>query len=258
MTAVRRLYVLLCGFEVIPRTISTRGRHPRVIHAVPITAYLMDTGLGWVLFDTGLDEANLNDPARLKTHFMDPGWDPPPVVRADHELGGQLAQIGLDWSDIGTVVLSHLHADHSGHLKRLTHARIILHRREHEHAFSDHASAAWFRDDYDMIDDWELIDGDTELMPGIEILDTEGHTPGHLSLVVDLPQTGSVVLAADVGDLMENFREEVLPGEASDDDAALKSIRRINALVAEREAMLMLTHDPDLLLGLKLAPEWYG
>ncbi|ROT97702.1 N-acyl homoserine lactonase family protein [Histidinibacterium lentulum] len=257
MTAVRRLYVLLCGFEIIPRTVSVRGSDPRIIHAVPITAYLMDTDHGWVLFDAGLDEANLRDPARLKSHFLDPGWDPPPVVLPDHELGAQLARIGLGWSDIGTVVVSHLHADHSGHLKRLAHARKVLHRREHAHAHGSTASAAWFRDDYDMIDDWELIDGDTPLMPGIEILDTEGHSPGHISLAIDLPNTGPVILAADVGDLMENFREEKLPGEASSDTAALASIRRINALVAERGARLMLTHDPDLLLGLKLAPDFY-
>ena len=258
MTAVRRLFVLLCGFEIIPRTVSVRARHPRVIHAVPISAYLLDTDHGWVLFDAGLDEANLRDPERLRSHFLEPGWDPPPVVRPDHEMGAQLAQIGIGWEDIGTVVVSHLHADHSGHLKRLAHARVVLHRREHEHAFSDRASRAWFRDDYDMIETWDLIDGDTLLMDGIRILDTEGHTPGHVSLFVELPETGPVVLAADVGDMMENFRDEALPGEASNDAAALGSIRRINALVAETGATLMLTHDPDLLLGLKLAPDFYG
>lgn len=105
---------------------------------------------------------------------------------------------------------------------------------------------------------WELLDGDAEIMEGLAVLDTPGHTPGHMSLMVELPETGPVLLAADVGDLMENFEEEVLPGEAADDADALASIRRVNRLMAERDAMLMLTHDPNLLLRLRLAPESYG
>ncbi len=250
--------MLLCGFEVIPRKTSVRRSDPRFIHSVPITTYLMDTDNGWVLFDAGLDEANLRDPARLKSHFLDPGWDPPPVVRADHEMGPQLSQIGIGWEDISTVVVSHLHADHSGHLKRLIHARIVIHRREYDHAFSGKANRAWFVDDYDVGLNWDIIDSDVTLMPGVEILETFGHTPGHISMAITLPETGPVVLAADVGDMMENFRDEALPGETSSDEEALASIRRINGLVADRKALLMLTHDPDLLLGLKLAPDFYG
>ena len=64
MTSIRRLYVLLCGFEIIPKTVSTRDIGARFIISVPITAYLLDTSEGWVLFDAGLDEANLRDRAR--------------------------------------------------------------------------------------------------------------------------------------------------------------------------------------------------
>lgn len=53
---------------------------------------------------------------------------------------------------------------------------------------------------------------------------------------------------------MENFRHEMLPGETCDDVAALASVRRINALVAEG-AMLFLPHAPNLLLGLRRAPD---
>ena len=93
-------------------------------------------------------------------------------------------------------------------------------------------------------------------MPGIDILDTRGHSPGHQSLLVELPNTGPVVLAADVGDLMVNFRDEILPGESVDDVAALAAIRRINRLVAERDALLFLTHDPDEVQRIRLAPDY--
>ena len=258
-TEVRRLFLLLCGFEIIPRTVSLRGADARVLLSVPITAYLLETARGWVLFDAGLDEANLRDPERLRALYLAPGWDPPPAVQAHHEMAGQLAAVGIGFGDVGTVILSHLHADHTGHLKRLRHARVLLHRREREHVASGAAGPAFFASDYDLPGlDWDLVEGDRQVMPGLSLIETPGHTPGHMSAVLELPETGCVVLAADVGDLAENFEREVLPGEASDDAQALASIRRINAIVAERDATLMLTHDPNRLLGLRLAPEAYA
>ena len=75
--------------------------------------------------------------------------------------------------------------------------------------------------------------------------------------MVTLPNTGQVVLAADVGDLMINFTDEILPGGLTDEVEALASIRRINREVAERGAMLMLTHDPELIQQIKLTPDYY-
>ena len=193
----------------------------------------------------------------MDERYILPGWDPTPVVKPHHEMARQLAEIGIGFSDISIVILSHLHADHTGHIKHMPRARIIVSRPEYEFGFSDAAPYYFFRSDYDLAGfDWQIIDGDTELMDGLTILATPGHSPGHQSLLVDLPQTGKVVLAADVGDLMINFTDEILPS-ATDDIAALASIRRINALVAEHRAMLMLTHDPELVQQIKLAPDYY-
>lgn len=207
-----------------------------------------------MLFDAGLDEGHLRDPARPKSLFLDPGWDPHPVLRPEHEMGRQLATLGLGFGDISRVVLSRLHADHTGHLERMPQARLTLQRAEWEHATSGRQAASWFLEDYDLHGlAWELIEGDREIMPWMTALATPGHTPGHQSLLLDLPQTGRVLLAADVGDLMRNFQDEVLPGEASDDAQALASIRCVNALVMQG-AKLLLTHDPDQLRAIRRAP----
>lgn len=256
-TSVRRLYVLLCGFEIIPKSISTRDRHSDIVISVPITAYLLDTVEGWVLFDAALDEGNLRNPGLLQERYLSVGWNPPPVVWPVHEMGAQLAALGIGFGDISRVILSHLHADHSGHLKRMPQALLTIQRAEWDHAFSGQAPASWFPSDYNHPGArWDIIEGDRDIMPGLQAISTRGHAPGHQSLIVDLPDTGRVVLAGDVGDLMENFREEVLPGESADDVAALASIRRINALVADG-AMLFLTHDPDLLLAVRRSPHFY-
>src|SRR5512135_801914 len=44
---------------------------------------------------------------------------------------------------------------------------------------------------------YRLIEGDTELRPGLTLLETSGHAPGHQSVLVRLPQTGPVLLTID-------------------------------------------------------------
>ena len=258
-TQVERLYVLLCGFEILPKTVSTRDRGSRFIMSEPVSAYLLQTTAGYVLVDTGLDADRLRDPESRRRAFTDRGWDPPPIVNPEHELLVQLEQIGVAPGDIGHVVLTHMHADHTGNLKHFAHARISVQRREHEHAFApDNTAAAWIRDDYDGHDlQWHLVEGDWRVVPGLQVIDTRGHTPGHQSVVVTLPSSGTLVLVGDSGDLAENFADEVLPGESVDDEAALAAIRRQKQIAQERGGQLFLAHDPVFIQTVRLAPEWY-
>jgi N-acyl homoserine lactone hydrolase len=254
---VRRLYILLCGFEILPKTVSTRGRGARFILSEPVCAYLLDTAAGWVLLDAGLSPANSRDPERVSARFLQLGMTPP-VVRDSHLLLPQLEALGVSPTDIGHVILSHLHYDHCGELRHFSHARVSVQRREHGHAFGPDPGMAYFRDEYDLPGiHWDLRDGDWQAMPGLELLDTRGHTAGHQSAVVTLPDSGRLVLPFDAGDLRENFDEEILPGEACDDVAALAALRRIKALEAEAGTRSLLFHDPVEIQSLRLAPEAY-
>lgn len=256
MTSVRRLFVLLCGFEIIPKTVSTRHRGERIILSEPVCAYLLDTESGWVLLDAGFNPANLDDPVRMMERFAK---FLPPVVRPAHRLDVLLEEVGISFADIGHVILSHLHFDHCGYLNQLTHARISVQRSEYEWAFSNEAEPAYFRDDYD--DPrlrWELKDGDWLAMPGLELLDTRGHTRGHQSAMIRLPETGTLILPFDAGDLAENFEDEVLPGCSYDDAAAMQSIRRINELRVTENADMLLFHDPVAIQKMRLSPLFYS
>jgi N-acyl homoserine lactone hydrolase len=257
MTSIRRLYVLLCGFETLPKTISTRGCGERFILAEPVCAYLLDTTRGWVLLDAGINVANLRDPARLKDYYLDRGITPP-IVRGCHEMEQQFAEIGIGFADVRHVILSHLHFDHSGYLGHFRHARISIQRREHAFAFGVSPGYAYIRSDYDdPALDWHVVDGDWRAQPGLDLLDTHGHTPGHQSAVVELPNSGAIVLPFDAGDLQENFDAEILPGECSDDAAALAAIRRLKQVTADRSGRMILFHDPVAIQKTRLAPEFY-
>jgi N-acyl homoserine lactone hydrolase len=255
-TGIRRLFVLLCGFEVLPKSISTRNRGDRFILSEPVCAYLLDTDTGWILLDAGMNPDNLEDPTRREACFLKHGMTPP-IVRAPHRLENQLADIGIRFQDINHVILSHLHFDHCGYLHRLTHAQISVQRREHEAAFGV-TGPAYIRGDYD--DPrlrWELRDGDWQAAAGLSLLDTRGHTAGHQSALVELPHSGSMILPFDAGDLQENFDDEVLPGECCDDVAALRAIHKLKALQTTRRAQMLLFHDPVAIQRIRLAPEFY-
>ncbi|WP_437736327.1 N-acyl homoserine lactonase family protein [Sorangium sp. So ce1335] len=257
-TEALRLHVLLCGFEILEKTVSTRDRGGRFILAEPVSAYLIETARGYVLVDTGLNSALVHDPALREEHYTKQGIRPP-VILPEHELAHQLAQIGVRPQDVRHVILTHMHLDHAGNLAMFQDARVSVQRAEHAHAFSPDHGPAWFERDYDLPGlRWDLVDGDWEALPGVEVVLTRGHTPGHQSVVVTLKETGSVVIVGDAGDLVENFADEVLPGESVDDEAALASIRRLKRIARERGARLLLGHDPQLIQQVRLSPASYA
>lgn len=258
MTDVKKLYILLCGYEIIRKSGCTRGLGHNIVLAVPICAYLLDTAQGLVMFDTGLDSSRLDDAVRSRSLFKNDKFPAPPVVLPEHELLSQLAVIGVAPDDVGQVVLSHAHSDHVGHVRDFRRARIVIQRLEYEAAFSEEGRESPFFSDISSPDiDWNVIDGDREIMPGLDALLTRGHRAGHQSLVVRLPESGTKVLTADVADLRENFEKEIL-GSSIDDEAALASIRRLNAIVAATKGELILLHDPDFVQKARLAPLFYA
>jgi N-acyl homoserine lactone hydrolase len=258
MTDVRKLYIFLCGYEIIRKSACTRGLGDNFILAVPICAYLLDTAQGLVMFDTGLDSARLADDAHARALFKNDRFPAPPIVLPEHELLPQLAAIGVAPDDVSQVILSHTHVDHVGYLRHFRRARVVIQRVEHAAAFSDEDRGRFYFSDLASPDiDWHLTDGDCEIMPGLDVVLTGGHRPGHQSLVVQLPESGTKVLTADVADLRENFDKEIL-GSAIDDVAALASIRRLNAIVASTGAELVPFHDPDFVHTARLAPLFYA
>lgn len=257
-TKVKRMYVCLCGFEFIPKTISTKGLGERFYLSEPVSAYLFDTEEGWVLFDTGFNRDIITNPELEHEYFTSRGWIPTPVAEEQHDLGVQLASIGLTYDDIGSIIISHLHADHTGNLAKCKNAKVYIQKAEYDFGFADETPPPWFEYDYKDADiDWVIIEGDYQLMEGLEIIDTKGHTPGHQSLVVTLPQSGVFVLTADAGDLAENYEKEIPCGENIGDDIAIEAIRRLKREAEERGGILFLGHDIDWVKQIKLIPEFY-
>jgi len=97
-----------------------------------------------------------------------------------------LGQVGLKSEDIGLVIHTHLMYDHCANSKRLPKARFVVQRRELDFAFDPHpmVAGAYHRQFFEGLD-FEVVDGDRELLPGLKILFTPGHTPGDQSVAVE-------------------------------------------------------------------------
>ncbi len=257
MTDLTKLYVLLCGYEILRKSASTKREGDRFVLAVPVSAYLLETRSGYVLIDTGFDASLLTDAAERERVQSVYAPLPPPVVLPEHGLLEQLRRIGVRPEEVFEVVLSHLHLDHTGNLKHFRHARISVQRAELRYARSADAPDSFVKSDYKGDFQWNLLEGDTELTPGLTALSTPGHTPGHQSFRLTLPRTGPVLLTADAGDLSENFARELLPGDLTDEAAALASIRRLNREAERTGAALFLGHDPAFIQTVRLCPEFY-
>jgi N-acyl homoserine lactone hydrolase len=73
-----------------------------------------------------------------------------------------------------------------------------------------------------------------------------------------MPEGPPVILAGDVGDLRENFDAGILPGSATNDDEARASLERLSRLERDLGARLLITHDPEQIRTVPLAPAPYG
>ena len=90
---------------------------------------------------------------------------------------------------------------------------------------------------------------------GIEVVPTPGHAPGHQSLVVDLAETGRVVLTGDAAFTRKNLERGEIP--AMDQAAAKESLALIGRLVNGDLSRVFTSHDAEMWPTWRHAPETY-
>ena len=140
-------------------------------------------------------------------------------------------------ADIGLVINTHLHFDHCGQNAVFRHAPCYVQRAELSRAQRESPELC----------DWlgfagarfELLDGDAEVLPGLEVIATPGHTAGHQCVLVRGEQGAFDLLIGDAAYTPRTYVEpppdDQLPaGQASDIPAWRDSVRRIRSLGPER------------------------
>ena len=255
--SVTALYAMITGFEVLDKTVSTHNVGAGTIMREPIMCYLLQTDRGWVLVDAGSNPELVRDPELRERYY---GSGQPPELDPERDLLRQMASVGVRPEDVALVVVTHLHCDHAGNLRHFAHAPMLIQRSEHQFGYSAAATpqVGYFDIDYqDVGARWQLIDGDYRLTDGVTLLSTPGHTSGHMSVLVDLPEGGPILLAIDAGDLIENFEHEIPPGGHVDLDRSLASLRRCRSVALERGGRLFPGHDPEFWARMRTVPAYY-
>jgi N-acyl homoserine lactone hydrolase len=240
-----RLYVLDCGKIIVtqPEILGLTAKDTGTLDNSN-TCYLIRHGNTLLLFDAGLG-GNLEAPGYR--------------FEVPHPLLDQLAGLGVRPGQIQFVAVSHFHGDHVGNLSLFPNSTLLIQRREVEqmrrapYPYTPPEAMARLAGphikqldgDYDVFDDGSVV-----------LESTPGHTPGHQSLLVRLPHTGTVLLSGD----LYHYRAEhelgrVPPAEKESGTAASRA--RMDALLATEHGELWIGHDMGFFATLRLAPGWY-
>lgn len=249
---VKSLYVLYCGSVVADKgnVLTYRVDAGKRVE-IPIFAYLIRTGEGNILFDSGVDPDDFPYLLSIGKELK---------IKEGDFLLTRLREARVSPEEINFVFQSHLHWDHSGLLKYFPNAKIIVQREEYGYAINPPPFAeAFYRCRYyDSPNlNWRIIDGDESLMPGITAIFTPGHTPGHQSLMVDLPESGTVILTGDCAYISENLEREIIPGIFVNPVQALHSLKRLKNLARITNGQIFFSHSIEQVETIKRPPEFY-
>jgi glyoxylase-like metal-dependent hydrolase (beta-lactamase superfamily II) len=256
-----KLYRLDCGRSLAnDESVWTPGENIGRDIEFSSTCWLIKHGGDWLLWDTGVPEATLNDPR---------GWSTLPsliVYHLDKSLLGQLAAIGLEPGDIGRVAISHTHGDHIGNVGLFPDATIVMQRAEYTWIHSaDGTNAnvnqlmALARTLLGRPKNLQLIDGDSDVFGdgSVTLIATPGHTPGHQSLLVHLRNSGFILLSGDIAHSEENFAKDIVPSLNTNKVESVASMEKVRRLIRVYNAKLFINHDKSQTDTLKLLPAFY-
>jgi glyoxylase-like metal-dependent hydrolase (beta-lactamase superfamily II) len=221
---------------------------------VPTHCVLVDTPEGRLLWDTSCprDWEQRWAPTGLQDFF------PYDKVSEEEYLDSRLKQLGVAPGDIDYVVLSHLHFDHAGNARMFkgSGARLVCSDTEKEFAFGfDGAfTGAHIKDDYQGLD-FETVSGDTEFLPGVSFIQTPGHTPGSMSMRVDLPESGTMIFTADAVYMGDSYGPPTVPAAIVNNlEQFYSSVEKLRSIATKTNATMVFGHDPDQMNRLRVAP----
>jgi len=232
-------------FGIVPRPLWEKRIRPDSRHRIRLAARCL------LALDAAAGRAILVD-AGMGSSWDEKERDIFQVEEAGGGLVGALARHGLAPGDVTDVVITHLHFDHvggairhdAGGARTLTFPRAVHHvqrRAWHQaHSAGERDRGSFRGEDLELLahsSQLHLVDGDEPLFPDVELIVSEGHTPGqqlprfrgggtHLTWCGDVIPTHhhlrpSWVMAYDLDPAATVDEKKVLLAEALEDDGVL-------------------------------------
>ena len=254
-----KMYAFHCGGERTLRSLLDPFDPDcgATIHP-PYFFYLVQHPEQNLLFDTGAHPAFIDDP-RSRLGAAADIFDV--VMQPGDDVVSRLATVSIDPERVGHVVQSHLHYDHAGGLEFFPDAAVYVQKAELPFA---HWPPVYQRDlylhaDFDHPLQWRELDGEHDVFNDgrLLIFPTPGHTPGHQSMLVRLPER-AYILVGDAAYDPQKMTDRRLPGLLWNPDAMVASWERIEDMQRRYNAELLFTHDLGYETKTRLGPEeWY-
>ena len=230
--------------------LSDTGQYDGEARRMEVSCYLIRHGSDYLLFDAGLETSLLG----LELN------DKPQSYTLASSLVDQLAVIGLEPGDIGSVALSHYHFDHAGQLSSFPEAKLIIGAEDWaalqqpkpplgaEPPLFEH----WLKGGGEV----QTIEGDLDIFGdgSVKMLSMPGHSPGSYSLLIRLANRGPILLSGDIVHLQEQWEEWNIPVWNADRADSLASMDRMRKMAKNLGAEIIVGHDPKDLEKLATFP----
>ncbi|MFP4327401.1 MAG: N-acyl homoserine lactonase family protein [Paracoccaceae bacterium] len=221
---------------------------------IGISGYLVQTDANeTVLIDSGFPAKYAQDIARASAEDRLHDFGELLECGPENMPSAQLEKAGVKPEDIDLFILTHTHIDHLGGIGDFRQAPMLLAKAERDLPRPLYWGAVqpldWPERDY------VTLERDTRIGPGFEVLMAPGHAPGQLAMMLELPETGAVLLTSDA----ISRPEEIAEGFAGTAEAetALASAQRILDLADARGAFVIYGHWPRQWPALRKAPDHY-
>lgn len=248
-----RLYTLDCGHATFKDMggFSDTGEYDGKAGDIAIPCFLIRHDNAYLLWDLGLGD-------RYAASKQGSDAAPGVHITVPVTLHAQLEALQLAPADITYVAFSHLHWDHTGNANEFPGSTWIMNRAELAAAaalpppngvlpetFAAYKSAKI-----------ESIDGDFDVFGDgtVTILRAPGHTPGHQVLKIKLRRSGTVILSGDLYHLRASRTLKRVPVYNANRADTLASMDRIETIIKNTHARLIVQHDPRDFQSLPKAP----
>ena len=172
-----------------------------------------------------------------------------PNVAPKVSIVDQLAKLDIKPEQVKYVGISHYHGDHTGQVASFPKATLLIGKGDWDAITAPKPAAGvnfapfegWIKGENKV--EPQPVDKDVFGDGSVIMLYTPGHTPGHHSLLVKLPETGNVLISGDAVHFRENFDTDGVPAFNFDRAETLASIGRMKKIVENFKATLVIQHD---------------